>query len=107
MLRAAVISSALAVVSFAAPPSSAPKRVQPLEPGVGVERRLTQGEVHTYSVLLSSGDFFHLQVDQNHLDAAVRVLSSKGTVLAEVDKAGRTAWISVCAARGTPRASIA
>ncbi len=86
MLKTAVMSGALAFVSVAAPPSPA-NRVQPLEPGVGVERRLTQGEVHTYSVLLSSGEFFHLQVDQNHLDAAVRVLSPKGTVVAEVDNA--------------------
>jgi hypothetical protein len=43
----------------------------PLAPGVPVERRLTPGQVHRASVRLSSGQFFHLAVEQAHFDLAV------------------------------------
>ncbi len=56
-----------------------------LEPERPVDATLAPGERHAYSISLRSGQFLHVEVEQNHLDAAVRILSPDGAVIAEVD----------------------
>lgn len=59
-----------------------------IEPGVPVERLLRVGEVHRYGIDLFAGEFVRAEVEQNHLDATVRILSASGEVLREVDNEG-------------------
>jgi CHAT domain-containing protein len=75
----------LALLGFARALSA--REAKDLEPGVSVERTLVPGEIHRYAMPLRSGQFGHLEVEQNHLDAKVRILSAGGAVLAEVDNA--------------------
>jgi hypothetical protein len=56
-----------------------------IQPGSRVERSLTPGSVHRYEVVLLPGQFFHMRLEQNHLDVVIRILSPTGTVLAEAD----------------------
>ena len=59
--------------------------------------------VHRYEIPLRSGEFCHLEVAQNHLDATVRIVSAQGVVLAEVDNAidrEEPLSLSILAARG-------
>lgn len=70
--------------------------VQDLEPGVRVERLLAPGDVHVFAVPVRSEQFFRVVVEQNHLDAVVRLLSAEGAVLGEVDNsADRSAPLSL------------
>ncbi|HKD10488.1 MAG TPA: CHAT domain-containing tetratricopeptide repeat protein [Thermoanaerobaculia bacterium] len=55
-----------------------------LDPGVPAQRRIASGEVQTYDVALSSGQFFHAEVAQSHLDLIVRI-GLEGAPVAEVD----------------------
>ncbi len=57
-----------------------------IEPGATVERSIAPGQNHRYAIPLQSGQFFHVEVAQNHLALAVRILS-EGQVRAEVDNA--------------------
>jgi len=87
--------------------AQAPRNV---EPGVRVERLLAPGETHEYQMPLLSGQFFRVVVEQNHLDATVRIRSSEDAVLAEVDNAADRAEpfsLSTVASRsGTYRVEI-
>ena len=56
-----------------------------LEAGVRVERVLSPGDTHVFSMPLVSGQFYRVTVIQNHLDAVVRILSADGVVMGEAD----------------------
>jgi CHAT domain-containing protein/tetratricopeptide (TPR) repeat protein len=81
-----------------------------LEPGASAERLLSPGEVHEYQMPMLSGQFFRVVVEQNHLDATVRIRSSEGAVLAKVDNAADRAeplsLSTVVSRSGTHRVEI-
>ncbi len=59
--------------------------VRPLVAGAAVERELAGDATHTYEITLGAGQFVHVVVEQQGLDAAVTVNGPDGTALAEVD----------------------
>lgn len=81
-----VLAVLLAGPLAAAPGGSAPV-VRPLEPGSRIDRRISPGEIHVYEIPILTGQFFRVEAEQNHLDAAVRIVDSDGAVLHEVDNA--------------------
>lgn len=107
---ARIFWGALVLAPLAAPRALPAQATTALEPGVRVERLLGSGEIHVYEIPLLSGQFFRVEVEQNHLDAAVRILSFEGAVLHEVDNAGDRAEplsLSIVASRdGIDRVEI-
>lgn len=59
----------------------------PLKPDLPVERTLGHRQIHRYRFPLASGQFVHLDVEQTHLDAVVRVRGPRGSVVGAVDNA--------------------
>lgn len=88
MFRAAGVFLGALLFRGIAVPAPVPSPPTALNPGVAVERRIGPGEIHVYEISLPRGHFFHVEIQQNHLDASVRVLSPEGVVLAEIDNAG-------------------
>ena len=84
---ARIFLAALVLTPIAAPRAPA-QTAAALEPGIRTERQIGPGEIHVFEIPLSAGQFFRVEVEQNHLDAAIRILSFDGTVLREVDNAG-------------------
>jgi len=90
------VAVALAVVVGFLPSARAAEAPPTLEAGVRVERVLSPGETDVFAVPLVSGRFFHVTVEQNHVDALIRVLSADGEVAGEVDNsAGRSDPLSL------------
>lgn len=50
-----------------------------------VEAELSPGRTDAYAVTLRAGEFLHIAVEQNHVDAAVRLLDAHGTEIAAAD----------------------
>jgi CHAT domain-containing protein len=107
---ARLFASALVFATPVAPHPLVARTPEPLAPGAAVERLLRPGEVHSYEIVVLPGQFLRVEVEQNHLDAAVRILSCEDAVLREVDNAGDRAEplsLSIEAPRGgTDRVEI-
>ena len=85
---ARIVFAAVSLVRIAAPKVLPAQTAAAVEPGIRTERQIGPDEVHLYEIALLSGQFFRVEVEQNHLDAAIRILSFDGAVLREVDNAG-------------------
>ena len=59
--------------------------VRALEPGKLIERELTGGEVHSYRIVLSIGEYLHVAVDQQGIDVMVVLRGPDGAQLADMD----------------------
>jgi CHAT domain-containing protein/tetratricopeptide (TPR) repeat protein len=59
--------------------------IRALEPGKSVERELAGGKAHSYQLILASGQYIHLVVDQQGIDVAVTVFGPDGKRLNEVN----------------------
>jgi CHAT domain-containing protein/tetratricopeptide (TPR) repeat protein len=70
--------------AFPTPPALGTTRV---EPGVPVESTLAAGGSDRYESPLRAGQFLHLTIEQNHLDASAKILSEGGAELGEADNA--------------------
>jgi hypothetical protein len=58
---------------------------QVLRPGQPVERTLSSGEVHSFSIALEAGQVLLAVVDQRGIDLVVSVVDPRGTKIAEID----------------------
>ena len=85
--NSAVLPGIFALVIWGAPPTPPALGERPVEPGVPVESTLAPGRADRYEVSLRAGQFLHLSIEQNHLDAAVRILDARGNELAGADNA--------------------
>src|SRR5262249_52031220 len=56
-----------------------------LEPGMPVERELSGGQSHSYKIMLVSGQYLHIAVEQRGIDVAVALVTPDGKKIAEVD----------------------
>src|ERR1700741_1002731 len=63
-----------------------PTEVGELKLGAPVERELTVGVTHSYSVSLTQGQYFKLVVDQKGIDVVIRLFGPDGQKLIEVDE---------------------
>jgi len=93
----------LALAFGIGPATAGAQRVRSVVPGVPIESDLAPGRVDAWEVRLSAGEFLHLAMEQNHLDASVRILSSTGAELAQADNAAGEddpVTLSVIATRG-------
>ncbi len=59
-----------------------------LEPGKPIERNITGGEAHSYTVTLAGGMYTSVDVDQRGINVVVRVFTVDGEKPREVDFAG-------------------
>src|SRR2546425_2266961 len=57
----------------------------PLQPGRPIERTLSVGQLHTYTVNLEREQFVQLVVDQRGIDVVIRTFSASGQRLGEFD----------------------
>ncbi len=72
-------------------------------PGERIEAILAPGETRAYEIPVASGQFFHVELEQNHVDLMVRILSAEGAVLGAVENAADRAEplsLSVVVTRG-------
>ena len=79
------------------------KDTKSLTIGVPLERSLSHGMVHRYEIPVASGQFLHVELEQNHLDVVVRIVSPTGAVLATVENGADRAEplsLSVVVTRG-------
>lgn len=77
----------LLVLSFLLPGETARAQSIPdqLQPGIPIERKIAQGQAHSFSVALEQDQFLQLVVDQHGIDVVVRVFSPTGKRLGEFD----------------------
>lgn len=61
-----------------------------LELGKTIERQLTGGESHSYSVSLTQGQYLHVVVSQNSIDVILAVSGPDGKQMFEIDNAKDT-----------------
>ncbi len=93
---------ALTLALLGASGSLPAKTRKTLDPGTPMEGRLVIGQPRTYALPICEGQLVRLQVEQDHLDLVVRMLSPDGRVVAEVDNAadrGDPLTLSYLAAR--------
>jgi CHAT domain-containing protein/tetratricopeptide (TPR) repeat protein len=64
--------------------------VRALEPNKPIERELRGGEIHAYSISLTTGQFLHVTVDQRGVDLVVFLFGPDGKQLMEVDSPNGT-----------------
>lgn len=64
--------------------------VRALELGNPIERELKGGEVHTYQIKLTAGQYLHVVVDQRGIDVVVTLFGPDGKQLVEVDSPNGT-----------------
>jgi len=83
--KRAILGGALAALLSVASTTVSDPRVRRLSPGVPIEADISPGRIDAYAVSLGAGELLHLAIEQNHLDAAVRILDSGGTELAAAD----------------------
>jgi erythromycin esterase len=68
------------------PPSTAtPSLPQRIDPGKPIERELKAGEIHSYTIALSSGHFLDATANQQKIALLVRVLAPNGDTLTTID----------------------
>src|SRR5213082_3413597 len=85
--RIALLSGILALPLLIGLTAPRGRETKSVTPGSPVESDLEPGATDAYSVSLRTGQFVHVAVEQNHLDAAVRIVSADGAELAEADNA--------------------
>lgn len=84
--------------TFTAAAIQTAQTTQPLTIGVPAERELIPGDVHSYSILASVGQFFRVVVMQDGIDVTVRLKGPNGKQILEVDSpSGRNGHESVSA----------
>src|SRR5712691_5822944 len=69
---------------------SAQSAATSLQPGTPIERALSAGQTHSYSVSLEQDQLLQLVVDQRGIDVVVRVFSPAGKRLGEFDSPNGT-----------------
>jgi hypothetical protein len=84
MRRSSVILILL-VLSYLLPGETARAQSDSLQPGIPIERKIAQGQAHSFSVALEQDQFLQLVVDQHGIDLVVRVFSPTGKRLGEFD----------------------
>ncbi len=84
MRRSSVILILL-VLSYFLPGETARAQSDSLQPGIPIERKIAQGQAHSFSVALEQDQFLQLVVDQHGIDLVVRVFSPTGKRLGEFD----------------------
>jgi CHAT domain-containing protein/Tfp pilus assembly protein PilF len=86
------------------------KEVRPLEPGQPVSRELSGGEVHSYRVVLSAGQYLHVVAFQQGIDVVLALIDAGGKRLIEMDSPngvlGPEAASLVSASAGTYRIEV-
>lgn len=70
--------------------TNAPKEIQQLVQGRPVERAMQGGDVHKYQILLSTGQYLKVLVDQRGIDAVVTAFGPDGAKISEVDSPNGT-----------------
>jgi hypothetical protein len=75
---------------FNADQLSAQSAATSLQPGTPIERALSAGQTHGYSVSLEQDQLLQLVVDQRGIDVVVRVFSPAGKRLGEFDSPNGT-----------------
>jgi CHAT domain-containing protein/Tfp pilus assembly protein PilF len=66
-------------------------QTQQLEPGKSIERELTGGQLHSYRITMTAGQYLQLVVDQRGIDVVVVVAAPSGQKMIEVDSPNGTA----------------
>lgn len=98
----------LAGCAGAAPASPAP--AQALRDALTLEREIRAGESHTYPVVLETGQFLRVVVDQNGVDVVVRLVDPEGNPVLDVDspngKEGDEDFAAVARTAGLHRIEI-
>src|SRR4029434_2385670 len=56
-----------------------------LEPGKPIERELSGGQLHSYKITMTSGQYLHMVVGQRGIDVAVALSSPDGKNVIEVN----------------------
>ena len=69
---------------------SKPKDVRELKVGAPIERELAGGDTHSYRVMLTTGQYFHVIVEQKGIDVVVRLFGPDGQKITEVDSPNGT-----------------
>ncbi|MBA3713145.1 MAG: tetratricopeptide repeat protein, partial [Pyrinomonadaceae bacterium] len=59
--------------------------LRPLEPGKPIERELAGGQSHIYQIILASGQYMHVAVEQKGIDVAVKLSGIDGNPVADLD----------------------
>src|SRR5262245_44563035 len=71
-------------------PQSIVKQGEQVEPlvagGPAISRSLSGGEIHTYSVNLRTGQYFHLVLEQQRIDVIVKLMQAGGETITKVDR---------------------
>jgi len=67
-----------------------PQDIPLLEPGKPIERELKGGEVHSYKIALSAGQYLKTIVEQRGIDVVVRLFAPDGKQIIEVDSPNGT-----------------
>jgi hypothetical protein len=76
--------------SFNADQLNAQSAITSLQPGTPIERTLSAGQTHSYSVSLEQDQLLQLVVEQRGIDVVVRVFSPAGKRLGEFDSPNGT-----------------
>jgi len=63
---------------------------QKLELGKPIERELAGGQSHSYEIVLNSGEYVHVVIDQRGIDVVVTLFAPDGKQIAEVDSPNGT-----------------
>jgi len=83
--KRAILGGALAAFLSVASTTVSDPSARGLSPGVPVETDISPGRIDSYTVSLGTCEFLHLAIEQNHLDAAVRILDASGGELGAAD----------------------
>jgi len=81
---AGFVRVAVVLLSFAATHGAA-QTSDLLAPGFKTERPLKAGEVHSYEVNLTAGEYFEVHIDQQDVDVQPKILDPDGTVVYDYD----------------------
>src|SRR5436309_776184 len=73
------------ILLFPIQPATAQSGATSLQQGIPIERTLTRGQTHSFSISLEQDQFLELVVDQRGIDVLVRVFSPGGKGLGEFD----------------------
>ncbi|MCA1626403.1 MAG: hypothetical protein LC742_00320, partial [Acidobacteria bacterium] len=65
--------------------AQAERDVRPLEPDKPIERELAGGEAHSYRIMLNTGEYLHVAVDQRGIDVVVVLRGPDGAPLMEMN----------------------
>ncbi|MFN7948887.1 MAG: CHAT domain-containing tetratricopeptide repeat protein [Blastocatellia bacterium] len=110
-LRRLLFTLSLAASGIVSGAVTAQQEPGSLNPGVSTESDLKGGETHTYQVALTSGQFFHLVVEQKGIDVMLTLSGPDGQQLCQVDSLngsdGPEPVVIVAEKTGTHRITVA